>query len=90
MCGTFKPTNVISLSYQVAEAAYSQFYAERQCQEYMKLSLQGTSIFFSSGDVGVVSRFGVDGCLNGNQYNPGFPSTCPYVTSVGATQVSFR
>jgi tripeptidyl-peptidase-1 len=89
MCGTYQPTNVISLSYSAAEAAYSPFYAKRQCEEYLKLSLRGTSIFYSSGDVGVVSRFGVDGCLEGNKYNPGFPPSCPYVTTVGGTQVSF-
>jgi tripeptidyl-peptidase-1 len=88
MCGTYKPTNVISLSYEAAEAVYSPFYAQRQCHEYMKLGLQGISILFSSGDSGVVSGAGVVGCLDGDKYNPGFPSTCPYVTSVGATQVS--
>ena len=40
MCGTYNTTNVISLSYSVAEGFYSPFYVQRQCNEYMKLSLQ--------------------------------------------------
>ena len=76
-CGVYKPTNVISLSYQLAEAAYPPAYEMRQCHEYMKLGLQGTSILFSSGDNGTVSRAGVAGCLSGGRDNPGFPSTCP-------------
>jgi len=87
-CGTFKPTNVISLSYALSEAFYSPAYEIRQCHEYMKLSMQGTSFFFASGDNGTVSRAGISGCLSDNRYNPDFPSTCPYVTTVGATQVA--
>jgi tripeptidyl-peptidase-1 len=49
----------------------------------MKLGLQGVSIIYASGDSGV-------GCAdtNGTQFAPFFPATCPYVTSVGATQVN--
>lgn len=54
----------------------------------MKLSLQGTSFLFASGDNGTVARAGVTGCLSGNRYNPNFPGTCPYVTAVGGTQVA--
>ena len=51
----------------------------------MKLGLQGVSIIYASGDSGVASR---TGCLNGGgTFAPGFPASCPYVTSVGATQV---
>ena len=49
--------------------------------------MQGTSFFFASGDNGTVSRAGLSGCLSDNRYNPDFPSTCPYVTTVGGTQV---
>jgi tripeptidyl-peptidase I len=53
----------------------------------MKLGLQGVSIIFASGDSGVASR---SGCLgnSGETFAPGFPASCPYVTSVGATQVN--
>jgi tripeptidyl-peptidase-1 len=33
MCGFYKPTNVISISYGLAENTYSYFYENRQCQE---------------------------------------------------------
>lgn len=50
--------------------------------------MQGTSFLFASGDNGTVARAGVVGCLSGDRYNPGFPATCPYVTTVGGTQVA--
>ncbi|KAM0262586.1 hypothetical protein ACHAQJ_001631 [Trichoderma viride] len=84
-CGAFKPTNVISFSYGTAEADYPTNYLERQCDEFMKLGLQGTSIVFASGDDGVARRSGA--CLGSkrNIFTPGEPASCPYVTSVGAT-----
>lgn len=42
------------------------YYEERQCNEFMKLGLQGTSIFISSGDYGVAAfpyEDNVNGCL---------------------------
>ncbi|OKL62622.1 hypothetical protein UA08_01245 [Talaromyces atroroseus] len=86
-CGIYQPTNVISVSYAVAEATYPAAYATRQCHEYMKLGLQGVSVIFASGDNGTLARFGVDGCLSNGAQNPNFPASCPYVTSVGATQI---
>lgn len=62
--------------------------------EYMKLGLQGTTFLFSSGDNGVAGNGAVclnpDGSYNAGgagRFNPAFPSTCPYITSVGATQI---
>ncbi|CEJ92571.1 hypothetical protein VHEMI08216 [[Torrubiella] hemipterigena] len=58
---------------------------KRQCDELMKLGLQGTSIVFASGDGGVAGSHG--GCLgsDGAIFNPAGPSTCPYATAVGST-----
>ena len=65
----------------------------------MKLGLQDVTIVVSSGDYGVAGNGGrrctFEGCsggwLNGagagDTFNPSFPSTCPYITSVGATQI---
>jgi tripeptidyl-peptidase I len=91
-CGTIKPANVISTSYGYNEADLTPAYATRQCAEYAKLGLMGVTVLFSSGDQGVAGNGGL--CLNpdgiqsdsGNRFNPTFPSTCPYVTSIGATQ----
>lgn len=72
-------------------------YEQRQCHEYMKLGLMGTTFCFSSGDWGVAG-YGGEYCLaneegteltNGKSgiFVPTFPSTCPYVLSVGGTQI---
>jgi tripeptidyl-peptidase-1 len=56
----------------------------------MKLGMQGVSIVLASGDSGVAGAAGddgnSDGCLGTGQiFNPDFPATCPYITTVGAT-----
>ena len=93
-CGGFAATKVISTSYGYNEADLTAPYERRQCNEYMKLGLAGTSILYSSGDYGVAGNGGR--CINPNgtfnnggsgRFNPSFPSTCPYVTAVGATQI---
>ena len=68
----------------------------------MKLGLAGVTFLFSSGDTGVAGENaeGEVACCtnakcaggtynNGNSgtFNPAFPATCPYITSVGATQI---
>ncbi|KAI7973765.1 hypothetical protein EIK77_001828 [Talaromyces pinophilus] len=96
MYGAYKPTNFISVSYGIAEGAYSYFYINRQCQEYRKLGLQGVLVIYASQNSGVASG----GCIhpdnankttlaaNPGAFSPGWPAACPYVTSVGATKVS--
>lgn len=97
-CGTITPASVISTSYGYNEADLPAAYKIRQCNEYMKLGLAGTTFIFSSGDYGVAGSNGAccttAKCAGGKYnsgtngtFNPAFPSTCPYVTSVGATQV---
>ncbi|KAJ5711583.1 subtilisin-like protein [Penicillium malachiteum] len=91
-CGIYKPTNVISASYGQAEADLPVSYTKRQCNEFMKLGLQGVSILFASGDYGVASFAGdgdENGCLGPDAkiFNPQYPSNCPYVTSVGGTML---
>jgi tripeptidyl-peptidase-1 len=95
-CGGEAPTNVISTSYGSNEADLGAKYVQRQCLEYMKLGLQGVSILYSSGDFGVAGNGGqcidpATGSFNNGTsgtFNPSFPGTCPYVTSVGATQIT--
>ncbi|KAJ6573379.1 subtilisin-like protein [Mycena vulgaris] len=48
------------------------------CNIYMQLGARGTSIIWASGDFGVG-----EGCSNG--FYLGWPVSCPYVTTVGAT-----
>ena len=83
-CGAYNPANVISFSYGLVEADFPANYQKRQCNEFMKLGLQGVSIVFASGDAGVSDRNGA--CLGTNQdiFSPDYPD-CPYITMVGAT-----
>lgn len=56
----------------------------------------GTTFVYSSGDYGVAGNGGqcidpVTGQYNNGtsgKFNPSFPGTCPYILSVGATQVN--
>jgi tripeptidyl-peptidase-1 len=57
-CGGFAATKVISTSYAYNEADLTPFYEMRQCHEYMKLGLQGTTVLYSSGDYGVAGNGG--------------------------------
>ena len=91
-CGVYKPTNVISASYGQAEADLPIGYTKRQCNEFMKLGLQGHSILVASGDHGVASFAGdgsANGCLGpeGKIFNPQYPDNCPYITTVGGTMI---
>ena len=85
---------MISVSYGLGENAFSYFYENRQCQEYMKLGLQGVSVIYASGDSGVSNRgqcitpAGTTNYSISGAFSPSFPASCPYVTSVGATQVN--
>ncbi|PNP37057.1 hypothetical protein TGAMA5MH_11028 [Trichoderma gamsii] len=84
-CGVYKPTNVISISYHQVEGELPDSYFKRQCNEWMKLALQGTTIITSSGDVGV----GQKSQCGGNEkqiFSPHSAASCPYVLSVGSTQ----
>lgn len=57
-CGGVSRANVISTSYGYNEADLTPAYERRQCAEYMKLGLLGTSFLFSSGDYGVAGNGG--------------------------------
>ncbi|KAI2632647.1 putative alkaline serine protease AorO [Hypomontagnella submonticulosa] len=90
MCGVYKPTNVISISYSGAEIDLPPSYQQRQCAEIMKLGLQGSTIIISSGDDGVgsfPSPTAPSGCLGPARdvFNPQFLATCPYILTVGST-----
>lgn len=84
-CGGIAASKVISVSYGQDERDITAKYATRQCQEYAKLGLMGTTFVFSSGDYGVAGNG--DKCGKGGRFSPEFPASCPYVLAVGATQV---
>ncbi len=82
---------VLSTSYGDDEQTVPRAYAERVCNYIMALGARGVSTIYSSGDNGV----GSDGkCVSNGatspkgtrQFLPAFPASCPYATTVGATQ----
>ncbi|KAF7187867.1 Aorsin, partial [Pseudocercospora fuligena] len=92
MCGTYNVTNVVSLSFAKDETEVPRHYLERQCHEWMKLALRGVTVIVGAGDRGVSGNFGcaVNPINNSaSAFGPLFPGSCPYVTTVGATQVNF-
>ncbi|KAH7909734.1 peptidase S8/S53 domain-containing protein [Hygrophoropsis aurantiaca] len=68
----------ISTSYGDVEASVPRSYANRACIAFAALGARGVSILVSSGDDGIGDGTGA--------FVPQFPSSCPYVTSVGGTR----
>ncbi|TFK81380.1 subtilisin-like protein [Polyporus arcularius HHB13444] len=56
--------------------------ANNMCNAYAQLGARGTTVLFGSGDGGVSGLQDSD-CTT---FQPTFPSTCPFVTSVGGTK----
>ncbi|KAF3761352.1 tripeptidyl peptidase [Cryphonectria parasitica EP155] len=78
---------VISTSYDDDEQTVPLSYATRVCNDMAQLGARGVSLFYASGDGGVGPSgacYSNDG-KNTSIFLPEFPSTCPYITSVGAT-----
>lgn len=96
-CGTVSAPYVLSISYGWDEASVPDTYLQRQCVEFLKLTLQGTTVIASTGDLGTASQVG--SCIDpltgapGSLDQPGqsgnfalaFPASCPWATSVGGT-----
>lgn len=105
-CGIYTPARVISFSYGGPENMFSKPAQVRQCAEFLKLSLRGVTSIVASGDWGVGSAFfepgGRNGCIiggkqkphqrsaNGKVFNPDYPASCPYILSVGGTQLPLQ
>jgi tripeptidyl-peptidase I len=80
------PPKVISISYGLDEIYISQAERDLFTHEAITLGTMGVSILVASGDDGATTpraRGHPENCM----YEPIFPATCPYVTTVGATQV---
>ncbi|KAF2207271.1 hypothetical protein CERZMDRAFT_71657 [Cercospora zeae-maydis SCOH1-5] len=83
-CGTFKPPAVISSSWYSPLGEpdeHAKNHASRQCDEILKLGLQGVTFLFSSGDWGVGYE---DTC---EQFDYQYPNGCPWILVVGATMI---
>lgn len=76
----------ISSSYGDDEQTVPYSYAKRACAAFAQLGARGISMLVSSGDAGVGSN-GTCYINSTNSYafTPDFPTSCPWVTSVGGT-----
>ncbi|KAH0421987.1 hypothetical protein CcaCcLH18_13096 [Colletotrichum camelliae] len=90
-CGTVTPPKVLSISYTWGESDFSPEYLRHQCAEFLKLGLMGVTVVVSASDFGAssgncaASEKDGDGTHDG-RFTPSFPSSCPWVTTVGGTQ----
>jgi len=80
--------HVISTSYADDEQSVPFSYAQSVCSGFGQLGARGVTLFFGSGDSGV----GPEGdCVSNDGTNAStflamFPTSCPFITSVGATK----
>ncbi|KAL1975119.1 hypothetical protein VTN31DRAFT_3511 [Thermomyces dupontii] len=76
---------VLTTSYGENEQSLPGSYADETCNLFRLLGLRGVSVIFSSGDwgTGIVCKAN-DGSER-IKFDPVYPASCPYVTSVGGT-----
>lgn len=73
---------VHSASYGDVESSIDDKYLTRMDSEFMKFGISGRTVLFASGDSGVsCKRKGIR-----QVYNPNWPTSSPYITSVGGTE----
>ncbi|CAD6448939.1 4ee354d2-c29f-48b7-a952-24051e52d9f8 [Sclerotinia trifoliorum] len=77
---------VISNSYGDDEDTVPYAYAVRVCNLIGIMGLRGISVLESSGDTGVGAGCVANDGKDTPYFQPQFPGTCPYITSVGGTQ----
>ncbi|KAK3317930.1 tripeptidyl-peptidase-like protein [Apodospora peruviana] len=89
-----KPDNelphVLSISYADDENGVPLPYAKRVCDMIAALTARGVSVLAATGDGGAAGT-GQTQCITNDGTNrkalvPTFPASCPYVTTVGATE----
>jgi len=76
---------VLSTSYGESEQSVPPSYARAVCSLFAQLGARGVSAIFSSGDSGVGSSCQSNDGAKRTKFIPGFPASCPFVTSVGGT-----
>ncbi|KAI1437512.1 subtilisin-like protein [Xylaria sp. CBS 124048] len=81
-----KLPHVISTSYGENEQNVPKSYALTVCNLIAQLGSRGVSVIFSSGDSGVGSACLSNDGQNTTKFQPQYPATCPWVTSVGSTR----
>ncbi|KAI8633223.1 subtilisin-like protein [Xylariaceae sp. FL1651] len=77
---------VISTSYGENEQSVPKSYALSVCNLFAQLGSRGVSVIFSSGDSGTGSACLSNDGKNTTKFQPQYPASCPWVTSVGSTR----
>lgn len=81
-----KLPQVISTSYGENEQSVPKSYALSVCNLIAQLGSRGVSVLFSSGDSGTGSACLSNDGKNTTKFQPQYPASCPWVTSVGSTR----
>jgi tripeptidyl-peptidase-1 len=76
---------VLTTSYGEDEQSVPESYSEASCNLFAQLGARGVSVIFSSGDDGVGASCLTNDGTNKTRFQPIFPASCPFVTSVGGT-----
>ncbi|KAI0401318.1 subtilisin-like protein [Xylaria palmicola] len=77
---------VISTSYGENEQSVPKSYAVSVCNLIAQLGSRGVTVIFSSGDSGTGSACLSNDGKNTTKFQPQYPASCPWVTSVGSTR----
>ncbi|GKZ22124.1 polynucleotide 3'-phosphatase [Aspergillus brasiliensis] len=77
---------VLSTSYGEDEQSLPEDYTEATCNLFAQLGARGVSVIFSSGDSGVGGSCVSNDGSQRTRFQPIFPASCPFVTSVGGTE----
>ncbi|KAK2739944.1 Tripeptidyl-peptidase sed2 [Myotisia sp. PD_48] len=76
---------VLTTSYGEAEQSLPDTFTTATCDLFAQLGARGVSIIFSSGDTGPGSSCQTNDGKNSTRFNPIYPASCPFVTSIGGT-----
>lgn len=76
---------ILSTSYGEDEQSLPASYVNATCSLFAQLGARGVSIIVSSGDSGPGASCLMNDSTNRTRFLPLYPSSCPFVTSVGGT-----
>ncbi|KAA8645989.1 hypothetical protein EYZ11_004014 [Aspergillus tanneri] len=76
---------VLTTSYGEDEQTVPYEYSNATCNLFAQLGARGVSVIFSSGDFGVGASCLTNDGTHRTRFQPIFPASCPFVTSVGGT-----
>ncbi|KAL4926913.1 S53 family peptidase [Aspergillus undulatus] len=76
---------VLTTSYGENEQCVPKSYSNATCNLFAQLGARGVSVIFSSGDEGPGGSCLTNDGTGTTRFQPIFPASCPFVTSVGGT-----